>query len=184
VGRLDKETTGALLFANDGDLSTAILRPEHKLRKEYWLWLNEDIRAEDPRLLEWTRGMPFKEGLAKAESVDILCARDGMTELLVSLREGKNRQLRRMARQSDFRLLHLHRRQIGSLTLKEMSPGDIRPLSERELSQLWDDVGGKESVRRAQHNALCRRAATARDSGNPELRLEKFLNDYRGAQQQ
>lgn len=54
VGRLDRETTGALLFTTDGDLATAILRPDHQTRKTYWLWLNEYLLPSDTRLEGFT----------------------------------------------------------------------------------------------------------------------------------
>jgi 23S rRNA pseudouridine2605 synthase len=175
VGRLDRETTGALLFCNDGDLATAVLRPDHHLEKLYWLWLREAIAPNDPRLETWTRGIPLMGTVLRAEDVHILSSNFDSTELLVTLKEGKNRQLRRMCRFSDFRLLHLHRKSIGPIDLCGTALGEIRRLSEAELSALWLAVGGREQVRSAQIAALKRRAA-AQPSESPEnRRLQNWL---------
>lgn len=175
VGRLDRETTGALLLVNDGDLASAILRPEHELAKLYWLWLNEHITKDDPRLAQWTQGMPLLGGTARALEVEVLTTNEHMTELHVTLQEGKNRQLRRMCRFSDFRLLHLHRKSVGPIELSGMQPGELRAVSSGELEELWRAVGGRGRVYRAQIAALGHKARQAREQGQPLTRLEEWL---------
>lgn len=178
VGRLDRDTTGALLFCNDGDLSTAVLRPEHKLSKLYWLWLGEQVTAGDPRIARWLSGMACKEGTARAEKVSVLHSTPDMSELLVTLREGKNRQIRRMCRASDFRLLHLHRKQVGSVSVQRMEVGELRPLSPGQLSELWRQAGGVEAVFNAQLLALVHKAGRAAEAGEPLPRLQRWLTEH------
>lgn len=176
VGRLDRDTTGALLFTNDGDLATAVLRPEHSTEKIYWLWLNESLSADDPRLHAWTEGIPLLGTVGRAVRTKVLASTPDMTELLVTLSEGKNRQIRRMARACDFRLLHLHRRSIGPIALGELALGEFRRLSEAETFELWASVGGRAQVHERQRRALVRKAKEARAGGKPHLRLERLLD--------
>ncbi len=179
VGRLDRDTTGALLFTNDGDLATAVLRPDHATEKVYWLWLNESISKDDPRLRKWEQGMPMLGSTARAVRTEVLRQTPDMTELLVTLSEGKNRQIRRMARASDFRLLHLHRRSIGPIALEGLPLGEVRRLTDPEVDALWSSVGGRARVRLKQLEALRRKALEARHRGTPLLRLEHALAQER-----
>src|SRR5512145_2498950 len=64
VGRLDRETTGLLLFTTDGDLATAVLEPEHATNKVYWLWLDDCVATDDPRLRVLRDGVPLGGGIA------------------------------------------------------------------------------------------------------------------------
>ena len=175
IGRLDRETTGALLLTNDGNLATALLSPEHRANKVYWLWLNECIAENDPRLQCWLTGIPVLGEIARASQLEILRQTPDFTELLVTLHEGKNRQIRRMSRASDFRLLHLHRRSICSVSLDAMYPGALRELNDQEIEQLWSDVGGRHVVFEKQWEALKRHASLARQNGTPNQRLDNWL---------
>ena len=177
IGRLDRETTGALLLTNDGNLATALLSPEHRANKVYWLWLNECIEKDDPRLQRWLTGIPMLGEIAHASQVEVLRHTPDFTELLVTLHEGKNRQIRRMSRASDFRLLHLHRKSICSVSLDAMSPGQLRELNDQEIEQLWSDVGGKHVVFEKQWEALKRHASLARQNGAPNRRLDNWLDE-------
>jgi len=175
VGRLDRETTGALLFTSDGDLATALLRPEHKTEKLYWLWLNESLAVDDTRLTPWLTGIPVGPHRATAKRVEVMRTTPDFTELHVVLVEGKNRQIRRMARASDFRLLHLHRKAVGPIELGSLGPGETRQLGPSEVDELWTAAGGRTRVLEKQLFALRRRAQAMREAGTTDLRLERFL---------
>ena len=180
VGRLDRATTGALLLTNSGDLATALLRPEHHVDKLYWLFVAEEVTPEDPRLGEWRSGMNILGGGAQAESIEVLHHTAHYAELHVVLREGKNRQIRRMCRLSDFHLLHLHRKAVGDVHLGELGSGEMRELAQEEVETLWGRAGGREEVRRRQLEALERRAQGARAAGSPDERLEEWLSGHQG----
>ena len=124
---------------NDGDLANAVLHPDHETNKIYWLWLDEHVPDADPRLERMTLGVPLARGrfVAHAASVSVLHRTDSHTELMVTLREGKNRQIRRMCRELRFKLTHLHRKAIGPLSLGELPVGEWRPLDGDEV----DDPG-------------------------------------------
>lgn len=175
IGRLDRATTGALVLSNDGDLASAVLRPEHHLQKLYWLWVNDCVPPDDPRLHDWLSGMMIKKHLARADGVEVLDWSEDSTELLVTLSQGINRQIRRMSRKSDFRLLHLHRRAVGPVSVRGLSVGELRELGPPEIESLWAAVGGRESVLCAQLEALQARAERRREESRPDERLESWL---------
>jgi pseudouridine synthase len=177
VGRLDRDTTGALLFTTDGDLASAVLRPDHALEKEYWLWLNEPLTASDARLSLLLEGLPLLGAVARASRVSLLSTTEDMSELLVFLQEGKNRQIRRMCRAIDLRLLHLHRRAIGSIRVDDLPMGAHRALHAREVLALYAAVGGRDAIRARQCAALERTARKLRAEDRPDLRLEAWLDD-------
>lgn len=175
VGRLDRDSTGALLMTDSGDLSTALLQPHHKTPKTYWLWLNESIDVHDPRLKSWLTGLPMLGGTARAHSIEILHQTPDMTELSVVLNEGKNRQLRRMCRSVNFRLLHLHRRAIGPIEVTDLPQGDLRELTSIEVEALWLSAGGRQAVAARKIEALQLYAERMRAQQEPHLRLEEWL---------
>jgi len=176
VGRLDRPTTGLLLFTTDGDLSNAVLRPDHHTRKVYWLWLNEPVADDDPRLRALMQGVEICGHAARARDVTVKHRTADFTELWVTLEQGRNRQLRRMCRALNLRLQHLHRSAVGPLELGDLGPGDWRSLRPEEVEALWQCAGGRETVFARKVAALRRRAARARAALDPHYRLEAWLS--------
>lgn len=186
VGRLDRATTGALLLTTDGDLLNAVLLPEHHVPKVYRLDLDEAVDDDDARLTRLVEGVETPIGVLRAETVRLGERRPGRvvtggppdhgeTELWLTLREGKNRQIRRMCRAVKLRLRHLHRVSIGPVRLGSLAEGDWRDLSAAEVESLWRAVGGREHVWKRRRAALCRQAEQARKRGAPDRRLERWL---------
>ncbi len=175
VGRLDRDTTGLLLFTNDGDLANAVLRPDHRIDKLYWLWIGEVLSAEDPRLALLVRGVSHKGELLAARSVSVLATSDAGTKLALTLTQGRNRQVRRMCAELGLRLVHLHRRRVGSLTDDGLAPGGMRMLDPAEVEDLWQALGGRAALKQRRVDGLARQANEARDAGTPDLRLERWL---------
>jgi 23S rRNA pseudouridine2605 synthase len=175
VGRLDRETTGLLLFTNDGDLASAVLRPDHETTKRYWLWLDESLAEGDPRLAQLVSGVTHNGALLCAKSARILAQSEHATELQLELTTGKKRQIRLMCRALDLRLVHLHRSGIGPLTDQGLALGQWRLLEEHEVEALWQAAGGRANVRQRKVAALSRLALEARSAGAPQLRLEQWL---------
>ena len=175
VGRLDRETTGLLLFTTDGELADVLLQPASHLDKKYWLWLNEELTLHDPRLLAMTQpNLDFD----CAKHVELLRHTPDHSELELTLDQGKHHQIRRLCRALGLRLLHLHRRSIGPIALDGLGLGESCPLGEADVSALWAAVGGRERVRAAQIAALVRHAAKARHRGQPDARLDAWLEDH------
>ena len=186
IGRLDRETTGALLFSTDGDLLNAVLRPEHGVKKLYRLTIAEALSESDPRLAQLLTGVPTALGTLRAESWRIGDRRPGRavvkgppdrgeTELWLTLHGGKNRQIRRMCQRTDLRLRQLHRTAVGPVALGALAEGSWRRLEDTEVERLWAATGGRDALRRGQRRALVRHARSAREHGEPSLRLEAWL---------
>lgn len=175
VGRLDRETTGLLLCTNDGDLASAVLRPDHKTTKTYWLWLDEIVPDDDPRLSTFVAGIDHHGERLCAKSARILARSDHSTELELTLTQGRKRQIRLMCRALHLRLEHLHRNRIGPLTDAGLELGTWRLLGEPEVEALWQAAGGRDDLRRRKISAFIEQARAARSAGSPLLRLESWL---------
>ncbi len=176
IGRLDRQTSGLLLFTTDGDLAHAVLRPDHHTDKVYWLWLDEHVADDDPRLAALLDGVAVLGRPARVKGVVVLHRTEQMTELLVTLDEGRNRQIRRMCRALDFHLAGLHRRSVGPLELGDLASGSWRLLSDEEVAALWRATGGWQRVAERRVRALAHFAEQARRADTPHLRLEAWLS--------
>ena len=130
VGRLDAQTEGLLLLTNDGDVAQSLTHPRYKIEKEYEVTLD---RPWDPELAsKLLRGI-FLDGdrakIARLHSVS-------RVRLRVVLRQGINRQIRRMFEAVGYHVKHLIRVRIGNLRLGDLPRGHWRALTERELESL------------------------------------------------
>jgi 23S rRNA pseudouridine2605 synthase len=130
VGRLDAQTEGLLLLTNDGALAQRLTHPRYKIDKEYEVTLD---RPWDPALAEkLTRGIFLDGERAKIERLHSLSP----TRLRVVLRQGINRQIRRMFEALGFKVKRLIRVRIGNLRLGDLPRGHWRALSKREVAHL------------------------------------------------
>lgn len=134
VGRLDADSSGALLLTNDGDLTLALTHPRHPVVKTYQVWVQG--RPSAAVLSQWRQGL-LLDGRptlpAQVRVLDILADR---TWLEIGLREGRNRQIRRVAEHLGHPVLALHRQAIGEIVLDSQSQpaGRYRPLTETEVA--------------------------------------------------
>jgi len=176
VGRLDRETSGLLLCTNDGDLAHSVLRPDHETTKTYWLWLDDVVASDDPRLELFLSGVEHHGQRLSAKAVRILARTEYATELELTLTQGKKRQIRHMCRVLQLRLTHLHRSRIGPLSDAGLALGSWRLLTADEVEALWSATGGRARLRQRQVAALMRMARAARDAGEPLPRLESWLS--------
>jgi 23S rRNA pseudouridine2605 synthase len=176
VGRLDRETTGLLLFTNDGELASAVLRPDHLTTKTYWLWLDDDLSPSDPRLAQLTSGVLHEGERLAAKCARLIAHGESASELELTLTQGRNRQIRHMCRALGLHLVHLHRRRIGPLDDNGLALGDWRTLTDGEIAALWQAVGGRAAIRARKLAALRHQARAARSSGRPLPRLEAWLD--------
>jgi len=175
VGRLDRETTGALLLTTDGELANALLKPVNRCPKVYRLTIAERCEVDDPRLAVLVAGVETALGVLRVASVEAVRPGACTTDVEVVLREGKNRQLRRMCYAAGLRLTALHRTVIGPLELGGLPPGSWRKLTCHEVDRLWSAVGGRAQNRHRQVEALVRRALARRRRGHHSPRLERWL---------
>jgi 23S rRNA pseudouridine2605 synthase len=135
VGRLDTQTEGLLLLTNDGDLAQRLTHPRYKIEKEYELTLD---RPWDPALApKLHHGVMLDGQRARIESVHSIKP----TRLRVLLRQGINRQIRRMFYEVGYEVKRLIRIRIGHLRLGDLPRGHWRPLSKSELKSLEPTTG-------------------------------------------
>ena len=131
VGRLDKATEGLLLFTNDGDLLHRLISPKKEVPKIYYA--RHEGTASEEDVQAFARGILLRDGTeclpAKLEPL-------GPGESLVTVCEGKYHQVRRMMASRNRTVLYLERRQEGALALGDLPRGQVRELTEREISAL------------------------------------------------
>jgi 23S rRNA pseudouridine2605 synthase len=133
VGRLDRETTGLLLFTNDGDMAKKLTHPRYQARKLYHVELHKPVAKED--LEKLLKGVDLEDGrtqVDKAEYVEDKSAR----EVGVELHSGKNRIVRRLFEALGYTVLKLDRVQFSGLTKKDLPRGMYRHLTEQEVAFL------------------------------------------------
>lgn len=135
VGRLDKDTEGLLLLTNEGGLAHDLLSPRHHVDKVYYARCGGPLSPEDCRA--FAAGMVLEDGTrCLPAGLEILSAGD-QSEALVTLREGKFHQVKRMLAARGAPVEYLKRLQMGNLTLDpSLSPGEFRFLSEEEVRLL------------------------------------------------
>ncbi|PYI85374.1 MAG: hypothetical protein DMF09_05215 [Verrucomicrobia bacterium] len=130
VGRLDAQTEGLLLLTSDGDLAQRLVHPRYKIDKEYEVKLGRAWdRALAPKLL---KGIFLDGERARIERLRSLTP----TRLRVVLRQGINRQIRRMFDAVGYQVRHLARIRIANLRLGDLPRGHWRSLSKREIESL------------------------------------------------
>ena len=134
VGRLDAESTGLLLLTNDGELANRLTHPRYEVAKVYRAKL---LRPPTDRDLErLRRGVDLDDGRTAPAVVTRLKER----EIEIVLREGRNRQVRRMVEALDNRVVALCRARFGSLALGRLAEGGSRRLNREEIARLWKDA--------------------------------------------
>ena len=133
VGRLDRDTTGLLLFMTDGELGAALLHPSHHVTKRYEAEV--DGRVFDPELEPLRAGIVLDDGPCKPAEVEIL-EQGPTSKVACTISEGRNRQVKRMFAAIDHEVLRLHRSAFGPLTLDGLPLGKWRVLTYDEVSAL------------------------------------------------
>jgi 23S rRNA pseudouridine2605 synthase len=140
VGRLDIDTTGALIVTNDGELAHLLMHPSSGVRKTYDALLAGRVSADTIRALR--HGVELEDGPTAPARVEAMTrAAAGGTWLRIVISEGRNRQVRRMGEAVGHRVLRLHRSRYAGIGLGKLAPGHWRPLSRAEWSRLAAMVG-------------------------------------------
>jgi 23S rRNA pseudouridine2605 synthase len=133
VGRLDKDTTGLLLFTNDGDLAKKLTHPLYRATKIYHVELNRPISVEHVEKLR--TGIHLDDGITKCDKVEFI-KDTASRELGIELHSGKNRIVRRLLEKLGYEIVKLDRVKFASLTKKDLPRGFYRHLTEQEVSFL------------------------------------------------
>ncbi len=132
VGRLDADSTGLILLTNDGDLANLLTHPRYEVPKTYRIVLRRPVSEEDISRL--AGGVELEDGPTAPAQVE----KTSVTELLITIHEGRNRQVRRMAEAIGNQVDSLRRIRFGPLDLGELDLGESRKLTTREIDSLWE----------------------------------------------
>ena len=138
AGRLDLHSTGVVLLTDDGDLVNRVTHPRYEVDKEYHIKLDKVLNPTSSAMLR--SGVEIESGLAKAKAVRRLTMEPGFC-YSITLNEGKKREVRLMLRAVGRQVTELQRVRLGSLTLGELAAGEVRELTNIELSEIRRQVG-------------------------------------------
>ncbi|MGB2706424.1 MAG: pseudouridine synthase [Candidatus Omnitrophota bacterium] len=139
VGRLDKDTTGVIILTNDGDLTYRLTHPKFGVERVYEVKASGSVGKEGALCLK--KGVIIDGGLAQAEKIIFKRKTPKFTVLLLSIREGRKREVRRMLEATGHKVLELKRIAYGPLGLGGLKEGRARHLKKDELIKLKKCVG-------------------------------------------
>lgn len=132
VGRLDRNTTGLLLFTNDGEITTKLTHPKFGVKKVYHVSLNKGLKTEDFKAI--TEGVELEDGLVKAD--DLAFVGEGKKEIGIEIHSGRNRIVRRLFEHLGYDVIKLDRVVFAGLTKKDLPRGKHRFLTAKEIGFL------------------------------------------------
>jgi len=133
VGRLDRMTTGVLLFTNDGDLTKRLTHPSYNKKKVYHVYLDRAISQEE--LNQVSAGIELEDGEIKADAISFASA-DDKTQIGIEIHSGRNRIVRRIFEHLGYEVEKLDRVLFAGITKKNIQRGKWRFLSEKEITML------------------------------------------------
>lgn len=139
VGRLDRNSEGLLLFTNDGAFANSIMHPSKEIGKTYRVTVRPDIN--DEQLVSLSEGVEIDGRKTLPATVVVKTKEPGRVVLLITIKEGRNRQIRKMCEAVGLEVARLRRISIGPLKLGMLKPGDHRDLTSEELRALRNAIG-------------------------------------------
>ena len=133
VGRLDRSTTGVLLFTNDGDLATKLTHPQYLKKKIYHVYCDKNVTAADLRQI--AEGIMLEDGEIHADAIDYADPVD-KKQVGIEIHSGRNRIVRRIFEHLGYKVVKLDRVYFAGLTKKNVKRGDWRFLTQDEVNML------------------------------------------------
>jgi 23S rRNA pseudouridine2605 synthase len=143
VGRLDRNTTGALLLTNDGELTNSLIHPRFEVEKTYKVSLDKPLKGED--LLRLKRGVRLEDGMARASEIEFVEGSKRM-RVFISIHEGRNREVRRLFEALKYDVKYLDRVSFAGLGYSGLQRGEWRYLTNAEIRFLQELVSQKDSA--------------------------------------
>ena len=143
VGRLDSNSEGLLLLTNDGDFANRIMHPSGHVAKSYRVTVRPDITEE--QLNSLAGGVVIDGSKTLPASVTVITKEEGRAVLLLTIREGRNRQIRKMCEAVGLEVARLKRISIGPLKLGMLKPGEYRELTSAELTAIRNCIRKEEN---------------------------------------
>ncbi len=133
VGRLDRNTTGVLLFTNDGELASKLTHPKYLKKKIYHVYLDKNCTSAD--IQQIADGVTLEDGVIRADAISYASDTDHK-QVGIEIHSGKNRIVRRIFEALGYRVIRLDRVMFAGLTKKGLKRGDWRFLTEQEVAML------------------------------------------------
>ena len=133
VGRLDMDSEGLLLFTNDGEFANALMHPKHEVNKTYQTWVRGYVPGAEKVLAQ---PITLDGYTIRPPKVKLLRSDGGKAKFLVTIHEGRNRQVRRMCEAASMHCTRLRRVKEGSLSLGDLPLGKWRYLTDAEVKDL------------------------------------------------
>ncbi len=133
VGRLDKKTTGVLLFTNDGELTKKLTHPRYNVKKIYYVFLDKTLKKND--ITNILSGIELEDGHIKADVLSYVDANDE-TQVSIEIHSGRKRIVRRIFEHFGYKIYKLDRVYFAGLTKKNLTCGKWRYLTEKEVNLL------------------------------------------------
>ncbi|APS00936.1 hypothetical protein BCY86_06605 [Pajaroellobacter abortibovis] len=131
IGRLDYTTSGVLLATNDGDFAYRLLHPRQAVPKVYRVKVHGHMKEQD--LEKWCRGVRLEDGITHPAKVSHVRYGERKTWFLLTLTEGRNRQIHRMGKATGFLVIHLTRLSFAGISAGGLQPGEWRKLTSEEV---------------------------------------------------
>ena len=135
IGRLDYMTSGLILLTNDGELFNRLVHPKSKIYKKYYIKVFGEVKKEE--IEELKKGVLLEDGKTLPAKVSGIKYDKNKTSMYISIREGRNRQIRRMIEKFGYKVLMLRREKIGELFLGDLKEGKYRELTKEEIEYLY-----------------------------------------------
>ncbi len=134
-GRLDLNSAGLILMTNDGELMNALLHPKFKIPKTYRVKVEGELNAE--KISQLCAGIELEDGVTAPSEINLLYADKNSATLEITIREGRNRQIRRMLASVGCNVKNLTRIKFAFLTLDGIESGKYRKLTSKEVKKLY-----------------------------------------------
>lgn len=142
IGRLDRHTTGVLLFTNDGDLAHRLMHPSYQVSRMYAAYLNKRLTIADARKIAGGVNITVDDGEDYVSGeCNVLIDPDDPRSAIIELAEGKNREVRRIFETLGYEVEKLDRREYAGITTRSLARGEYRHLSIPEVRALEKLVG-------------------------------------------
>ena len=134
IGRLDRDTTGIILLTNDGDISNYLTHPKYRKEKKYYVKTKGSI--DNIFLKKIKNGYILDDGTKVKAQIKLLSQLGNNFEWDITLKEGKNREIKRIFSNFDAKVTLLHRYYFSGFQLNNLNPGKYRKLSKVEISNI------------------------------------------------
>ncbi len=162
VGRLDRSSEGLILLTNDGELAQRLTHPKYGVRKIYRVIVAGRVTNETMKKMR--EGIYISEGFVKVEGAKLINAKGKATEMEITLKEGKNREIRRILARLGHKVQQLRRIAVGPLRLGDVPAGAYRPLLRQEVEKLWETVEAAEKLAAAESSRPAKKTAFKKPS--------------------